>query len=211
MKQLTFIITGLLFLSGCVLPFDNVDKCPEISLSLSQKTKDWIAPMTAKASGDSIAFVNSVGEEIYLAVTKQTFEVFKTPQTDCPIKLTQNLIIYSGNNNPFTYMSSTLSIVSMTQNISILPMNSFCDMSKLNTFNTQDEVITNRNGLLNYIIIPDFDFKGEKLKTLNGQFSLSSDNCVSSQFTNITEFWITQKYGLIQFKDLYNVIWTRKM
>jgi hypothetical protein len=49
------------------------------------------------------------------------------------------------------------------------------------------------------------------LKTLNGQFSLSSDNCVSSYNSDIAEFWITQKYGLIQFKDTYNVIWTRKM
>jgi hypothetical protein len=210
MKQLALIILPLLFLSACTLPFQNVNKCPDITLDLSKKTKDWIAPIKAQA-GDSIEFMNTSGEIRRLGVNTQSFNVIKFPEKDCRIQVIENITTYSGGYNPFSYTTSSLCIIAMTQNISILPSNSFCNMELLNTFNTQDETITNRNGLLNYVIINDFEFNGEKLKTLNGQFSLSSDNCISNIYTNIKEFWITQKYGLIQFKDTYNVIWTRKM
>lgn len=208
MKQLTFISLLLFIFTGCSIPTDN--NCPDITLDLSKKTKDWLAPQNA-LSGDSLTFYSTLGDSQIVRVSAQPFTAQKTPVKDCPITLKQGFINYWGNYDPNNGRYTTFSIIAIAQNISFLATNSFCYVDDLNTFNTQDETIQNRNGLLNYQKINDFDFKGEKIMVLTGTFGLSTDFCINNDITHIRTFWLSPKYGLVKFQDKQNEIWTRKL
>lgn len=212
MKQFIFICLLIFTATACNLPFQKKEKCIDFVMDLSKKTKEWLNPMQAQA-GKQMQFFNTKGDSLSVLVFISTFTNSTFISNNCSEKNTVAVINYWSNTSTTSGYYVNMSVLGMVQDVSIIPGSNFCDKDKLNTFNTQNETITKRAGLLNYQIINDFDFHGDKVMCLNGQFSLSADGCMSSSFpySYVSTFWISQKYGLMQFKDFDNEIWTRKL